>query len=241
MKKALELLAAFVASVLGLSCARVPAPAEVVTITINLAGTKSIQSDIDALMPSEIAISLHNQSTGEDYYGVTGQPITIPTGTYAVTADYSPGNSVIFGWTGGNLSTAPAFNVNVAVVVASDAANYYLPVTYNAFCVIVDKTQVKKLDAACSGFESTIWNNPTSAPDYLFVNRGAEDITFTLTMNDNSVSEHHFTTDAEVAGAHPDYTLAVKGKYYAIGGAAVAPASPSYNFGLDIPSWEPGD
>ena len=242
MKKAIRIFLAFIATALGISCTRVPAPAEVVTITINLAGkTKSVQSDIEALMPSEIGIALHNQATGYDYYGVTGSPITIPAGTYTVTADFNPADYSIFGWAGGNLTTAPAFNVNAAVVVTADATDYYLPASYLAFCVVVDKSQAKQLDASCGGFFATIWNNPASAPEYIFVNRNADDISFSLTMNDDSVVTHHFTTSAEVAAAHPDYTLASHGKYYILGGSSVAPVSPSFSFGLDLPSWEAGD
>ena len=48
-------------------------------------------------------------------------------------------------------------------------------------------------------------------------------------------------SNAEVAAAHPDYTLASHGKYYILGGSSVAPVSPSFSFGLDLPSWEAGD
>lgn len=203
--------------------------------TFTKAAADDLPALINATLPTALQCYLTNTGTAQTYKVQTGESITLPLGSYRVTASHTPTGDDVGNW---EFTTSPRITIGETFEVQAGTTSYTLTPSFGSTAIAVRTDEVAAL-AWKNGSSSTGITRTTEAGGYLltFVRwKTSADLTLAITPQDAlnyTPSEFTFST----ASPTPSGKYAgTGGVWYLLHPAAVPTEQGAFSLGW--PAWE---
>ncbi len=247
MNKATIFAACGIVALAAAACTKAtPAPTASATLTLSLPNiehgtfTKGAADDlpaiINATLPTSLQCYLTNTGTGQAYKVQTGEAVTLPLGSYRVTASHAPTGDDVGNW---EFTTSPRITIGETFEVAAGVTSYTLTPSFGSTAIAVRTDEVTSLVYKTGSTNTAAINRTTEADGYLltFVRwKTGDELTLAITPQDAlnyTPSEFTFTTASPTpAGKY----AGTGGVWYLLHPAAVPTEQGSFTLGW--PAWD---
>lgn len=186
-------------------------------------------------------VSLNDNS--RSYSAVPGEEITIIPDTYKVTGDYIPASC--FDCFRGKFYLEPRFSINTQVTISEEETAYSLPVSWDCFALVKDKTKVAKYrvtDKNITPADVTTWTEDEGDLSLVFVTCSSAwegDMYFQVKAFPVDETNYQPTTWNLVTKATTGAFLVKNGYWYCFNPEGTTAQNGEFSF--SYPSWTEGD
>lgn len=207
-------------------------------------GDDKVADLLDAHSPSgEVYIRLVSTSDNTRVYDAKpGKEIAIIPDTYKVTGAYSPKS--VFDCFRGKFYLEPRFSIDTEITVTPDTDTYALPVSWNCFALVRDKTKVARfqvMDKNVSPADITTWTEDEGDLSLVFVHCTSAwegDMYFRLTAYPADEQNYQPTSWQLVTKAATGSLLVKDGTWYCFTPEGTTAKNGSFSF--TFPAWTAG-
>jgi hypothetical protein len=214
---------------------------KLVTVRFDLGGaTKALGAAIAATIPESVELTLTGVERRTTYTVTTGQPVTVPAGTYTVTAYYVPAKEPsICGFPEVYLSREPCFSIDETVTIEEGVGDYTLGATFHSWVVAVEEASASWTYFFNSGGDqgiNTFLRDGTTR--WVFVTGVLNNLYLGMKVDG---APYKLTTDAAFAATLTGATVITcsPGHWYVLGHTYGAPQSGG--FSVNFPEWTEGE